>query len=78
MLKQIAAVTLLNLKNLPSRFWASMVIVVGMACVVGVLISMLSLTTGYITAELQTGDPGRAIVIANGVENESQSSLTRD
>ena len=78
MLRQIAAVTFLNFKNLPKRFWASLVIVVGMICVVGVLVSMLSLTTGFVQSEMKAGDPGRAIVISQGVENEGGSSLTRD
>jgi len=78
MLRQIAAVTLLNFKSLPNRLWPSLVIVVGMACVIAVLISMLSLTTGYVESEMKAGDPGRAIVIADGVENENASSLTRD
>jgi putative ABC transport system permease protein len=78
MLRQIAAVTLLNFKSLPDRFWPSLVIVVGMACVIGVLISMLSLTTGYVESEMRAGDPGRAIIIADGQENESASALTRD
>ena len=37
MLKQILAVSAMNFKALPQRFWPSLVIVVGMACVVGVL-----------------------------------------
>jgi putative ABC transport system permease protein len=78
MLRQIAAVTLLNFKSLPNRLWPSLVIVVGMASVIGVLISMLSLTTGYVASEMKAGDPGRAIIIADGQENESASALTRD
>ena len=38
-LRQIAAVTLLSIKSLPSRACPSLVIVVGTACVVGVLVS---------------------------------------
>jgi putative ABC transport system permease protein len=78
MWKQIAAVTLLNFKSLPNRFWPSLVIVVGMSCVIGVLVSMLSFTTGYVQAEMKAGDPGRAIVISDGRENEFISALTRD
>src|ERR1700749_327575 len=77
-LRQIAAVTALNFKSLPGRFWPSLVIVVGMACVIGVLLAMLSLVEGYVRSEEQAGDPGRAIVIFNGIENESASALTRD
>jgi putative ABC transport system permease protein len=78
MLRQIVAVSFLNFKNLPQRFWPSLVIVVGMTCVIGVLLSMLSLTTGYVQSEMKAGDPGRAIVISNGRESENASSLTHD
>jgi putative ABC transport system permease protein len=76
--KQILAVTLLNLKSLPSRFWSSLVIVVGMTCAIGVLVSMLSLVTGYVQSQMKAGDPGRAIILASGIEDETQSTLTRD
>lgn len=49
-----------------------------MACVVGVLLAMLSLVEGYVRSEEQAGDPGRAIIIFNGIENELASALTRD
>jgi putative ABC transport system permease protein len=75
---QIVTVTKLNFKSLPRHFWPSLVIVVGMACVVGVLLAMLSLVEGYVRSEEQAGDPGRAIIIFNGIENESASALTRD
>jgi putative ABC transport system permease protein len=78
MLRQIVAVTLLNFKNLRDRFWPSLVIVIGMTCVIGVLLSMLSLTTGYVQSEMKAGDPGRAIVISSGRESENGSALTRD
>ena len=78
MLKQIAAVSLLNIKSLPSRLWSSLVIVVGMTVVIAVLLSMLSLNAGYVDAQFKAGDPGRALVLANGPENEFTSSLNRD
>ncbi|HWC62514.1 MAG TPA: ABC transporter permease [Rhizomicrobium sp.] len=78
MLRQIAAVTFLNFKSLSNRFWPSLVIVIGMACVIGVLISMLSFNTGYVQSEMGAGDPGRGIVISDGREREPSSSLTRD
>src|ERR1700691_797588 len=78
MLGQIVTVSLLNFKSIPNRFLPSMVVVVGIACVVGVLLSMLSLSTGYVASEMKAGDPGRAIIIADGIENESASALTRD
>ena len=52
MLRQITAVTLLNIKSLPDRLWSSLVIVVGMTVVIAVLISMLSFNRGYGEAEI--------------------------
>ncbi len=78
MWKQIAAVSLVNFKSLPARIWPSLVIVVGMTCTIGVLLSMLSLTTGYVQSLMQAGDPGRAIILGAGIEDETQSSLSRD
>ncbi len=54
MLKQIIAVTAMNFKSLKNRIAPSLVIVVGMACVVGVLLSMLSLTEGLLSAIRRT------------------------
>ena len=76
-LKQIAAVTILNIKSLPSRLWSSLVIVVGMTAVIAVLLSMLSLNAG-IDAQVKAGDSGRAMILGNGPENEYESSLSRD
>ena len=77
MLKQIAAVSLMNIKSLRGRLWSSLVIVVGMTAVIAVLISMLSLDAG-LEAQLKAGDLGRALILANGPENEFEGSLSRD
>jgi putative ABC transport system permease protein len=69
-LRQTVFVTLLNFKGLPARFWSSLVIVVGMACVIGVLLSMLSLVAGMTQSLLAGGDPGRAIVLSQGSGNQ--------
>ena len=54
MLRQIAAVTLLSLRSIPQRLGASIVVVIGLAAVVGVLVSVFtmagSLTTSLISA----------------------------
>jgi putative ABC transport system permease protein len=78
LLRQIGVVSLVNFKSLRSRRWRSLVIVVGMACVIGVLLSMLSLTEGVLLAQLRAGDPGRAIVVSAGAESEGNSSIPRD
>jgi putative ABC transport system permease protein len=68
-LRQTFFVTLMNLKGLPARFWSSLVIVVGMACVIGVLLSMLSLVAGTFQGLMAAGDRGRAIVLSQDAGN---------
>ena len=77
MLRQIWIVSALNFKSLTSRFWQSMVIVVGLAATIGVMLSMLSMSAGMRQAYVNAGDPGRAIVVTKGVEQEGQSAITR-
>jgi len=77
MLRQIFIVSALNFKSLTSRFWQSMVIVVGLAATIGVMLSMLSLSAGMQQAYFNAGDPGRAIVVSKGADNENQSNITR-
>src|SRR6187455_1254023 len=77
LLSQIAAVTLLNLKNLPSRKGPSLVIVAGMGVTIGVLISILALAAGYVEMERRTGDPGRAIILSQSAGTEGMSSIAR-
>jgi len=78
MLRQIFIVAAINFRSLRQRLWRSMVIVVGMACVIGVLLSMLSLTEGMLAAYIKTGDPGRALVVSAGAQSEGTSSIARD
>lgn len=77
MLRQIWIVSVLNFKSLKSRFWQSMVIVVGLGATIGVLLSMMSVTAGMRQAYANSGDPGRAIVVSQGSDSEGQSSITR-
>lgn len=77
-IRQIAILTLLNCRTLPNRFWQSLVIVAGMACVSGVLLSMLSVTEGMRHAYSVTGDPGNVIMISRGSLREENSAIARD
>jgi putative ABC transport system permease protein len=77
-LREIAVVSLLNFRSLKQRVWQSLVIVVGMTCVIGVLLSMLSMTEGMNAAYVRNGDPIFAIVVAKGTDWEMNSSLPRD
>lgn len=77
-LRQIVIVSVLNFRSLRSRLWQSLVIVVGMACVIGVLLSMLSMTEGLRNAYLNTGDPRNVFVISSGAMSEGAGSVGRD
>jgi putative ABC transport system permease protein len=77
-LSQIAAVTGLSLRNLPSRLGPSLVIVAGMAAAIGVLVSILSLAAGYAELQRRTGDPGRAIIFPQTADNEGSGAISRD
>lgn len=78
MLRQTFAVTRLGLSTLPSRRGTSIVIVVGVACVVAVLLSMLSITAGLTRMYGAGGNPDLAIVTPKGAFGEGSSELTRD
>lgn len=76
--RQIAAVTAVNIAGLPQRLWTSLVIVVGMACVVGVLLSMLSFSAGLARSIEAAAAPDRAIVIRTGGRDEYGTAITRE
>ncbi|GGF21155.1 membrane protein [Aliidongia dinghuensis] len=76
--KQIGAVTAMNLAGIPSRLGTSLVIVIGIAGVVGVLISVLAMAVGFSTALNHTGRADRAIIMRGGSTSELGSTLSRD
>lgn len=78
MLRQIGAVTLMNLRSLPQRIGTSLVIVIGIAGVVGVLVSVLAMSTGMIKTMRNTGRDDRAVILRNGSADEPSSVVTRD
>ena len=63
MLQQILAVTLMNLRAIPQRLGASLVIVIGIAGVVGVMVALLSMAKGFQATLASTGRPDRVIVL---------------
>jgi putative ABC transport system permease protein len=75
MLKQIAAVTAMNLRSVPQRLASSLVVVIGVAGVVGVLLSVLGMATGLSQAFVSTGDPSRAIVLHKAANSEGLSNI---
>ena len=75
MLGQIVEITLMNLRNLPSRLGSSSVIVVGIAGVVAVLVGLLSMAAGFSSALAGAGSPDRAIVMREGSTSELNGNL---
>ena len=74
---QVREIVLMNLRSIPQRLGASLVIVIGIAGVVGVLVAMLSMSTGLNKTLTATGDPDRAIVLRGGANGELASFLER-
>jgi putative ABC transport system permease protein len=75
--KQITAVSALNLRNIPQRLGTSLVIVIGIAGVVAVLISVLSMSAGFRKTIDNSARADRAIVLSQGADSEAASFLSR-
>ncbi len=74
-LQQTAAVTWLNLKTVHRRLGPSAVSIVGIAAVVVVLVSVLSIAAGFEAVMRGTGSPRRALVLRSGANSEMVSGL---
>jgi putative ABC transport system permease protein len=74
-IKQTLAVTMLNLRTIPQRLGSSGVAIVGIAGVVIVLVSVLSIAQGFAAAMEQTGSESRALVMRSGADSEMTSGL---
>jgi putative ABC transport system permease protein len=77
-LKQIGSVTMMNLKSVPHRLGASSVIVIGIAGVVGVLVSILAMVGGLSQMMNSTARADRAIVVSTGAGFETLSNIPRE
>jgi putative ABC transport system permease protein len=76
--KQMASITAMNLRSIPQRLGTSFVIVIGIAGVVGVLLSVLAMSAGLLKTISNTGRADRAIVLRGGSNAEIASALTRE
>ncbi len=75
-LTQIIEITMMNLRNLPARMGASMVIVVGIAGFVTVLVALLAMANGFESTLKGSGEIDRAIVLRAGSTDEMSSSIS--
>ena len=78
MFAQVFEITLMNLRNLPSRLGSSSVVVVGIGGVVGVMVAILAMAAGFQGTLDRGGDPDRAIVLRGGSDNELSSGMSTD
>lgn len=74
---QTREIVLLNLRSIPSRLGASLVIVIGIAGVVAVLVAMLAMSRGLSRTLEDTGAPDRVVVLRGGSTVELSSFLDR-
>ena len=75
-LKQVVAITALNLRNLPSRPGPSAVAILGVAAVVGVFAAVLSMAKGFERTMIAAGSEDVAIVFRAGSTTELNSGLS--
>ena len=78
MFKQIYQIVLLNLKTIPERLGASLVIVVGIAGVVGVFTALFAMAGGIDSTLQSSGEPRNALVMRGGSQAELNSSMNRE
>lgn len=77
-IKQIIAVTWLNLRNLPQRLASSAVAIVGVGAVVLVFAAVLSMATGLERTMLSAGSDDTAVIMRKGSTSELNSGLSNE
>ncbi len=78
MFRQLYEIVLLNLKSIPERLGASLVIIVGIAGVVGVFTALFAMSQGIETTMVASGDPLNGMILRGGSQAELNSTLGRD
>jgi putative ABC transport system permease protein len=74
---QVIAVTALNLRTIHQRLGSSGVAIIGIAGVVIVFVSVLSIAAGFTAAMQGSGSPSRVVVMRSGADSEMTSLLSR-
>ena len=78
LLLQVAAVTMINIKSIPRRFWLSLSTVISIALVVVVLLAFLAMANGFKRTLSGTGSDDIAVVLRGGSRSEINSVVLRD
>jgi putative ABC transport system permease protein len=77
-IRQLIAVTWLNIRNVPQRLGASMVAVIGVAAVVLVFAAVLSMAKGFERTMIAAGADDTAIIMRSGSTSELNSGLSHE
>ena len=75
-ISQTVAVTLLNFRTIPARLSSSAVAIIGIAGVVVVMVSVLSIASGFQAAMQGSGRPDRVLIMRSGADSEMTSGLS--
>ncbi|MFS2317330.1 ABC transporter permease [Maricaulis sp. D1M11] len=78
MLKQIGAVTMINLRSIPQRAGLSLATIISIALVTGVLLGFLAMSNGFRQTLSGTGSENVAVILRAGSQAELNSGLSRD
>ena len=78
MLKQVSAITSINIKSIPERWASSLVIVVGLAGVVAVFTALLAMGAGFESTLKASGRVDEVMVMRGGSDAEINSGLSRE
>ena len=76
-LRASLAAVWLNLVSLRQRLWPALIVVVGVACVVATLLSMLSMTVGLRRTWQRAGSPERALILPAKAQREGDGTISR-
>ena len=78
LLLQITALTAMNLRSLPKRFWLSLSTVIAVTLVVVVLLAFLAMQNGFQRTLASAGADDVAMILRAGSQSEVASVITRD
>lgn len=78
LLKQFWALLCVNLAGLPARLGLVFTIVIGVACAVGVLVSMLAMGVGARQEAMGNVSPNRAVLTSIDAPSPAQSNISQD
>jgi putative ABC transport system permease protein len=78
LLKQFWALLCVNVAGIPARLGLACVIVIGVACAVGVLVSMLAMGVGARQEAMGNVSPNRAVLTSIDAPSPAQSNIAQD